>query len=194
MKYAEACDDAGLKDVATSTCARCNTGVARAVWRAHELARMAGRTDAPVLAASWSSMWFWVTCSCTLTRSCTTQFAPVRGAQSRGRRGASVTCHRAPWHAAQHGQGVESVAANPRHAPTPPTGEAAGWGWVRREGAHAGAAEEPVMRVTCPPPAHRLFGFCARDVEREHVVVLRRTGSRGEPILVRHIVVSSIKG
>ena len=47
---------------------------------------------------------------------------------------------------------------------------------MRREGAHAGAAEEPVMRVTCPPPAHRLFGSCARDAERERVVVLRRDG------------------
>ena len=31
----------------------------------------------------------------------------------------------------------------------------AGWGWVRRARAHAGAAEEPALRAPCPPPRHR---------------------------------------
>ena len=158
----------------------CNAGVARAVWRAHELARMAGREAANGRTSFSSIMELDVVLGDLLMHPdpimhdavCTSK----RSAVAREERRIGNLPPRTVARRSALGQGAESVAANPRHAPTPPTGDAAGWGWVRREGAHAGAAEEPVMRVTCPSPAHRLFGSCARDAERESVVVLRRDG------------------
>ena len=83
--------------------------------------RAGGQTDAPFSAASRSSTWFWVTCSYTLTRSCTThRFAPASGAQSQGSSDASITCHRAPRHAAQHDWANGAVAnSNPNPNPNP---------------------------------------------------------------------------
>ena len=134
--------------------------------------RAGGQTDAPFSAASWSSTWFWVTCSYTLTRSCTThRFAPARGAQSQGSSDASITCHRAPRHAAQHDWA--SGAGKPETCTNATNGRGGGSG-VGAKRARACRGRGGARRgAPCPPPAHRVFGCCARDAERERVVLRR---------------------
>ena len=72
---------------------------------------------------------------------CTSKRSAV--AREERRIGSPATAHRGT--PAQHDLGRASlrvcVVANPRPAPTAPTGEGGGRGWVRRARAHAGAAE-----------------------------------------------------
>ena len=63
-----------------------------------------------------------------------------------------------------------SEAANPRPAPIATNGRGGGSG-VGAKRARACRGRGGARRgAPCPPPAHRLFGSCARDAERERVV------------------------